>query len=392
MMCPHIIIHDVPTYVNVNLIEEPEGFLWLKRRTVGGASRPQLLEAVRGVIPQMVRFTGVYGQKHVTAYAPEPDLCRRCSRWGHKAWRCRAAHPRCRYCAASHDSDVCFQKISQGLKFPPKCCNCLGSHNAQSGDCPYKPRSPGASRGQPSVGEAAGDQPTIFKPAPPPVGNAWGHAATASDFPALCPPSRTTTASLAVPPTPTPKPGDATGPPDASTHALLQDLLSMVADLTTQVTSIDARLGKLEAQQCSVQAGASACSTVPQGSKHDHPQASPGPEEAASVPAEDSDKHGPSHSPEHATSSPAEGTDRKGPLSTPKETSAADKVTAMDCAPVVSATSAGSSTPLQNTLALGSRCYCLRLPRSVPSLQDHYCQSCCSSYSHTQARGCDRTP
>ncbi|XP_045128432.1 uncharacterized protein LOC123514551 isoform X2 [Portunus trituberculatus] len=102
----------------------------------------------------MVRFTGVYGQKRVTAYAPEPDLCRRCSRWGHKAWRCRAAHPRCRYCAASHDSDVCFQKISQSLKFPPKCCNCLGSHNAQSGHCPYKPRSPGATHGQPSVGEA----------------------------------------------------------------------------------------------------------------------------------------------------------------------------------------------------------------------------------------------
>ena len=169
-------------------------------------------------------------------------------------------------------TDVCAQKISQGLKFPPKCCNCLGSHNAQSGHCPYKPRSPGATRGQPSVGEAAGGQRTVYKPAPPPVRNAWVCTATASDFPALCPPSGPTTAGHAGPATPAPKPWATTGPPDASTHVLLQDLFSMVADLTTQVARIDTRLGKLEAQQAPVQAGASACSTVPQDSKPDHPQ------------------------------------------------------------------------------------------------------------------------
>lgn len=77
-----VIIFDVPTYIDVNLLQCPPGFQWLKRRMVGKYPRPQLLAAVTGPVDSEVLLIGV-GRKKVVPFVPEPDLCDRCSNWGH---------------------------------------------------------------------------------------------------------------------------------------------------------------------------------------------------------------------------------------------------------------------------------------------------------------------
>ncbi|MPD01154.1 hypothetical protein E2C01_096670 [Portunus trituberculatus] len=78
-----VIIHGVATHINVNLIEVPAGFHGLKKRMVGQMPRPQLLGVVTGNVPSEVHLLGL-GRQRVERYTPEPDLCRHCSRWGHK--------------------------------------------------------------------------------------------------------------------------------------------------------------------------------------------------------------------------------------------------------------------------------------------------------------------
>ncbi|MPC19399.1 hypothetical protein E2C01_012312 [Portunus trituberculatus] len=135
---PVIIIHGVATHININLIEMPAGFHGLKRRMVGQMPRPQLLGVVTGKVPSEVHLLGL-GRRHRERYTPEPDLCRHCSRWGHKEWRCQSA-PRCRYCAGPHKSVQCLDKIKEGTKIPPRCSNCGGNHNAHSTLCTVRPQ------------------------------------------------------------------------------------------------------------------------------------------------------------------------------------------------------------------------------------------------------------
>ncbi|MPC63307.1 hypothetical protein E2C01_057404 [Portunus trituberculatus] len=128
--------------------------------------RLQLLGVVTGKVPNEVHLMHL-GRRCVEQYMPEPDLCRHCSRWGHKEWRCQSA-PRCRYCAGSHKSIQCLIKIKEGTKIPPHCCNCAGDHNAHSVLCTVKP--------QPHR-ELATDEVTcsrlVFRQTPPPQTNAW---------------------------------------------------------------------------------------------------------------------------------------------------------------------------------------------------------------------------
>ncbi|KAK4318939.1 hypothetical protein Pmani_010082 [Petrolisthes manimaculis] len=168
-----VIIHSVPTYINVNLIETPEDFLWLKRRTIGKTTRPQLLGAVMGNVPNEVHLVGL-GRFRCELYVHEPDMCKNCSRWGHQEWCCRTA-PKCRYCAGNHKSTICSTKIQAGTFIPPKCCNCGGAHNAHSHICPRKPviqrQTEGTSTGRLQV---------MFRAAPPPQHSAWGNKGVAS--------------------------------------------------------------------------------------------------------------------------------------------------------------------------------------------------------------------
>ncbi|KAK3867795.1 hypothetical protein Pcinc_026773 [Petrolisthes cinctipes] len=74
-----IIIHSVPTYINVNLIETPEDFLWLKHRTIGKTTRPQLLGAIMGKVPNEVHLVGL-GRFTCELYVHQPDMYKNCSR------------------------------------------------------------------------------------------------------------------------------------------------------------------------------------------------------------------------------------------------------------------------------------------------------------------------
>lgn len=166
-----VLIHGVPIYVPVNSLTIPPGFMSLRRRFVGHTARPQLIGTVQGNIPEEVWLCGL-GRKRVTPYRHEPDLCQRCSRWGHKEWRCRSL-PRCRYCAGRHLSEKCRKRIRDGTSFPPCCCNCGGSHNAQSNACPEKPTPFSSLRVQSDPFGRQHATPIVYHPSPPPACNAW---------------------------------------------------------------------------------------------------------------------------------------------------------------------------------------------------------------------------
>ncbi|XP_076049533.1 uncharacterized protein LOC143030260 [Oratosquilla oratoria] len=171
-----VVIFDVP--INVNLLQCPPGFQWLKRRMVGKNPRPQLLGAVSGPIDTETHIIGV-GRKRVAPYVPEPDLCQKCSKWGHKSCRCRTTYVRCRYCAGGHLSEECWEKIQQKVAVPPKCCNCGGQHNASSPVCPKKPRYKTLPPSIPSIPT------TVYQTAPPPTRTAWNVTAMQEEFPPL---------------------------------------------------------------------------------------------------------------------------------------------------------------------------------------------------------------
>lgn len=97
-----VIIYNVPPYVDVDTLECPGGFLWLRRHMVGNIPKSQLLGAVAGEVPKEVLVDGT-GWRRVALYIPEPDLCQHCSKWGHKTWRCRASfHPAASVPAGTH--------------------------------------------------------------------------------------------------------------------------------------------------------------------------------------------------------------------------------------------------------------------------------------------------
>ncbi|MPC83394.1 hypothetical protein E2C01_078103 [Portunus trituberculatus] len=153
-----VIIHGVAAHINVNLIEVPAGLHGVKMRMVGQMPRPQLLGVVTGKVPSEVHLLGL-GRRRVERYTPEPDLCRHCSRWGYKEWRCQSA-PRCRYCAG-------LDKIKECTKIPPRCCNCGDDHNANSTLCTVRPRS----QREPATDEMSRPR-LVFRQAPPPQTNA----------------------------------------------------------------------------------------------------------------------------------------------------------------------------------------------------------------------------
>ncbi|MPC35982.1 hypothetical protein E2C01_029422 [Portunus trituberculatus] len=198
-----VIIHGVATHINVNLIEVPAGFHGLKRKMVGQMPRPQLLGVVTGKVPSEVHLLG---------------LGRRLA--GNTRNGIASLSPRCRYCAVPYKAAQCLDKIKEGTKIPPRCCNCGGDHNDQSILCTVRPRP----QREPATDEVSRLR-LVFRQAPPPQTNAWatkpsflataprlsqlfcsttGTSATPAVFPPL--PQRTATV-LPVPPKTVPQPG-----------------------------------------------------------------------------------------------------------------------------------------------------------------------------------------
>ncbi|XP_050714967.1 uncharacterized protein LOC126997794 [Eriocheir sinensis] len=251
-----VIIHNVPLYMNANLIETPDNFLWLKRRYAGTAPRPQLLGAVVGHVPTEVHLLGV-GRKAVEPYTAEPDICRHCCRWGHQEWRCRSA-PRCRYCAGTHKSALCLQKIQAGTPVPRKCCNCGGEHNAHYHSCPMKPKPSRVAA--PDHHPQQGRPRLVFRPAPLPQSSAWARGApTTSEFPPLpglsAPAAPASPAATPVPrqapapapqPQPTVPPVPAAGSPAVAGSTPVHQILAAVTQLQETLAATISRVAALE--------------------------------------------------------------------------------------------------------------------------------------------------
>ncbi|XP_050728584.1 uncharacterized protein LOC127004613 isoform X1 [Eriocheir sinensis] len=239
-----VLVHGVPTYVSVNCLVTPPGFLSLKRRFVGLEARPQLLGSVQGDIPDEVWICDV-GRKRVTPYRHEPDLCHHCSRWGHKDWKCRSL-PRCRFCAGRHLSEECRKRIQDGASIPPRCCNCGGPHNAHSRACPVKPApffSPLREQSDPYTHQTV--PPAAYRPAPPPAHNAWETPLPSSG--PRQPSAGTVSESSPVPAVPAGGPLVSASAADLSSSILLS-LQKEIANLSVVLAQVSVRLAAVEAR------------------------------------------------------------------------------------------------------------------------------------------------
>ena len=322
----NVIVYNVPVYVNVNLLETPENFLWLKRRTVGNFNRPQLIGAVVGPIPKEVRLLGV-GRCRVGPYTPEPDMCKNCSRWGHQEWRCRSA-PRCRYCAGTHSSSVCLRKIQDQVPVQRRCCNCNGDHNAHWHACPQKPKP----RREPAHAHHPhdGHSRVVFRPAPPPVTSAWTQGAPSLDHYPPLPGSSAATLVSSEPHAQVlqqqpahPNTSTASSPAVGSTDFILKQILArvdqMAGTLDVVKKTLDttvSRVATLE-QKCAALAPVRDSATAPASASPPAPAPASHPAQAPASPSAPALPSAPA--PYHVVQSPvgAMDTDRVPPQTAP---------------------------------------------------------------------------
>ncbi|MPC40827.1 hypothetical protein E2C01_034396 [Portunus trituberculatus] len=106
--------------------------VWAKRN-VNKQVKASVVALIKHVAPDRIWVPGK-GWRKVRRYVELPHMCFNCCRHGHKAWRCRYDSV-CRFCSGKHSSKDCGEKIKNGEKIPPKCCNCGQDHNAGSVKC-----------------------------------------------------------------------------------------------------------------------------------------------------------------------------------------------------------------------------------------------------------------
>ena len=71
---------------------------------------------------------------------PLTPFCSHCAKWGHSYRGCPRDTPRCMYCAGSHLSKECAEKIARKESVPRKCVNCRYEDNTSSPLCVYYPK------------------------------------------------------------------------------------------------------------------------------------------------------------------------------------------------------------------------------------------------------------
>ena len=92
-----VIIFRYPLILDPDFLLDDARFVLAKRHVVRGDQKSQVIALVKGEMPEEVFIPGS-GYRRVAPYVPEPEICLRCSRWGHRAWNCQE-NARCRYCA-----------------------------------------------------------------------------------------------------------------------------------------------------------------------------------------------------------------------------------------------------------------------------------------------------
>ncbi|XP_045123589.1 mucin-7-like [Portunus trituberculatus] len=144
----------------------------------------------------------------------------------------------------------CLDKIKEGTKIPPRCCNCGDDHNVHSTLCTVRPRP----QREPATDEVSRPR-LVFRQAPPPQTNAW---ATKPSFSAAapplsqpsCPTTGTSTTPAVFPPLPQ---HTATVPQAGNTQELpatdaTQQLMAVVSALGAKVDNLTATVSGLSTE------------------------------------------------------------------------------------------------------------------------------------------------
>ncbi|XP_045117646.1 uncharacterized protein LOC123508177 [Portunus trituberculatus] len=147
------------------LLTSDVNVVWAKRHVVNKQVKASVVALVKDVVPDRIWVPG-NGWRRVRKYVDLPPMCYNCCRYGHKAWRCQYDTV-CRFCSGKHSSKVCGEKIINGEKIVPKCCNCGENHNAGSAKCEKRPSL------LDQVESKTHRAPKQFVPAVTPTSNAW---------------------------------------------------------------------------------------------------------------------------------------------------------------------------------------------------------------------------
>lgn len=154
---PHfgVVIQEVPLFIdpskvsirrefydqNPHLLPSPESIVdmrWLVpiERLPGGRKTGSWViildsqQAADNLIDQSVKVQSLLlGARR---YFTGPRQCRRCQRWGHLRYSCKAPTPACAHCAGPHESPDC---PATEIK---RCANCKGNHDAFFPQCPTR--------------------------------------------------------------------------------------------------------------------------------------------------------------------------------------------------------------------------------------------------------------
>ena len=132
--CVKVLVGPYPVDLDLDYLKVDSRVKSVRRHKVRGQPRPAAVVEVLGdEVPDKLEVLG-NGYRYCRKYFEEPIFCLKCSRYGHMAYLCPSG-PRCRYCGRGHHSTVCAEKIKRNEKVTPRCCHCLGPHNANSTLC-----------------------------------------------------------------------------------------------------------------------------------------------------------------------------------------------------------------------------------------------------------------
>jgi len=140
--CTNVIVFDVPREIETDeMTSYNERVVHAKRMKINGLMTQRVIITYEGeVIPKTIKMVEGMAPFRCAIFKSLTPFCSHCSKWGHGARACPREAPRCRYCALSHESSECAEKISEGKIIPRKCVNCRQEHNANSPLCAYYPK------------------------------------------------------------------------------------------------------------------------------------------------------------------------------------------------------------------------------------------------------------
>lgn len=134
-----LMIRNYPSFLPLTFIENLPSVIKAERNFHRDTKTPrnQVTVLWEGEPPTQLHLPGIRPLK-MERYVGKPTFCGKCQGWGHRAWECDKKE-RCGFCAESHDTKVCKEKLTAGEAIVSKCPNCSQEHHAWSPKCPMRP-------------------------------------------------------------------------------------------------------------------------------------------------------------------------------------------------------------------------------------------------------------